>query len=88
MHGFAARAFGAGATLFQYFVNIDLHRTSVEAQAVISAVGPLFSFVFGVFWMLVNRRWPRPLFLYLGAIGMAIFLGNLLSLHSEVTSIG
>ena len=82
-HALMAFALGVPNTLYQYWVDWAPNAATDAQEAVIRAWGPTFSLIAGLVFWLVYRRKSRtaaglPL-LYLAAIGVAMFFGNLVS---------
>src|SRR4051812_38573967 len=78
-----AFALGVPSTLYQYWVNWPDGAATLAQAAAIRAWGPTFSLIGGTSFWLVYRKKSRtaaglPL-LYLSAIGIAMFFGNLMS---------
>ena len=82
-HAWMAFALGVPSTLFQYWVNWPEGAATLRQEAIIRAWGPIFSLIAGLlFWLFYRRKAKTgaglPL-LYLSAIGVAMFFGNLMS---------
>ena len=84
-HACAAYALGVRATLFNYFVDLDLTQAQAATadRALIRVAGPLFCLAFGIVAWLAFRRVrgsaaELPL-LYLSVFGVGTFFGNLMS---------
>src|SRR6478609_1864814 len=83
-HAATAAAFGMPATLFNFWVDVDLSNASPVASSLMGAAGPGISLLVGfVGWLLYRRRKDSaaaglPL-LMLAAHGVSNFFGNLMS---------
>ena len=82
-HAAMAVALGLRPTLYQYWVNWDPASSTLAQEATVRAFGPVFSLIAGLAFWLVYRKKSQtaaglPL-LYLSAIGIAMFFGNLMS---------
>jgi hypothetical protein len=81
-HGLAARLYGFHPTVY------GLHEEDVAASpihvAVIAAAGPVASLLLGLVFLAIHKRmrgqgFPRYLTLWLGLLGIALFMGYLLT---------
>jgi hypothetical protein len=82
-HALMAFALGVPTTLYQYWVDWPPGAATLAQEAAIRAWGPAFSLIAGMCFWLAYRKRARtaaglPL-LYLSAIGVAMFFGNLMS---------
>ena len=82
-HAVTAAALGIPSTLFNFWVNHDFSRATVDQRAVVFAAGPTFSLVVGLACWLAYRQVKSsgagvPL-TYLAALGIGNFFGNLIS---------
>ena len=82
-HALMAFALGVPNTLYQYWVDWPPGVATLGQEAIIRAWGPIFSLIAGLaFWLAYRTRSQTaaglPL-LYLSAIGVAMFFGNLMS---------
>ena len=82
-HALMAFALGVPNTLYQYWVNWPPGAATLKEEAIIRAWGPIFSVIAGLaFWLVYRKRSQTaaglPL-LYLSALGVAMFFGNLMS---------
>ena len=82
-HAVAAYALGFPSMLFNFWVNPDLTRATMNERAAVGIAGPAFSLCFGTLCWLTYRRVREsaaamPL-AYLSAFGLSIFFGNLMS---------
>jgi hypothetical protein len=82
-HALMAFALGVPSTLHQYWVDWPPGAATLRQEAIIRAWGPIFSLIAGlVFWLVYRKRSQTaaglPL-LYLSALGVAMFFGNLMS---------
>jgi len=82
-HALMAFALGVPNTLYQYWVDWPPGAATLRQEAIIRAWGPIFSLIAGLaFWLVYRKKSTTvaglPL-LYLSAIGIAMFFGNLMS---------
>lgn len=82
-HALMAFALGVPPTLYQYWVDWPPGAATLGQEATIRAWGPTFSLIAGLAFLLVHRKKSGtaaglPL-LYLSALGIAMFFGNLIS---------
>ena len=82
-HAVTAVALGIPSTLFNFWVNHDFSHASAGERAAVGIAGPTVSLFVGVVCWFIYRRVRNsaaglPL-LYLAAIGVANFFGNLMS---------
>lgn len=82
-HALMAFALGVPNTLHQYWVDWPPGAATLGQEAIVRAWGPIVSLIAGVAFWLVYRTRSRtaaglPL-LYLAALGVAMFFGNLMS---------
>ena len=82
-HALMALALGVPSTLYQYWVDWPDGAATLRQEAIIRTWGPVFSLIAGLAFLLLYRAKSRtaaglPL-LYLSAIGVAMFFGNLMS---------
>src|ERR1051326_2493428 len=82
-HALMAFALGVPSTLYQYWVNWPEGAATLRQEAIIRTWGPVFSLIAGLaFWLIYRTRSHSaaglPL-LYLSAMGIAMFFGNLMS---------
>jgi hypothetical protein len=82
-HALMAFALGVPSTLHQYWVDWPDGAATLRQEAIIRTWGPVFSLIAGLTFWLIYRAKSRtaaglPL-LYLSAIGIAMFFGNLMS---------
>jgi hypothetical protein len=82
-HAVAAYALGFPSTLFNFWVNPDLMRATMNERVAVGIAGPAFNLCFGTLCWLTYRRVRESAaampFAYLSAFGLSIFFGNLMS---------
>jgi hypothetical protein len=80
-HAIAAYLVGVKSTMYQLYVNPDTEHASKQQNIFITATGPIFSLMLGLFSWLLFKKYSvakrNLFFLYSSIFGISIFLGNL-----------